>query len=201
MEQHHNHDNLQQSAQNLEKHFYAQEQCPSCTCKDIPVFLKDLHDDFHLHHDEELKLQQVSGIDNSSVLANAIDLGITVETFSALGLVPLIRVATADRKCDKKESQMILNFARINGIEEETSAYELLKFWLKEGLNPNLTLAWKNYVKTLKDTMPEVEYLELKKEIIRRCKKVARVSGTSVMGLGPITKKESDVLKDIEQSF
>ena len=191
-------ENLQDSAQKLENFFFKKEPCE---CKDIPVYLKDLHDDLHLHHDEEVKLQQVSGIDNSSVLANAIDLGITVETFSALSLVPLIRIATADYKCNKKESELILKFARRNGIEEGSSAYELLKFWLKEGLNPNLTLTWKDYLKNLKVTMPDVEYAELKKEILWRCKKVARVSGASVMGLGPITKKESDVLKDIEQSF
>lgn len=163
--------------------------------------LKSINEDHHLHHSEELKLQSVSGIQNSSVLANAIDLGITAENLSAINLIPLIKVATADQKCDEKERDIILKLATDSGVEEESEAYELIQHWLDNGFNPNLTITWKNYLKTLKERMPECEYNELKRQVLKKCKKVAKASHTSMLGLGPISKKEQNAIRAIELSF
>lgn len=149
------------------------------------------------HHDQELALRSISGITNKSVLDNAIDLGITVETFGALTLIPLLKVAWADHICDIKESKVILQFAEENGIENESSGYKLLELWLDNEINPNLYIAWKSYVEVLKEKLTEPEIEALHDEVIGRAKKVAKASG-GFLGIGSISNEEACVLKELD---
>lgn len=161
--------------------------------------LKRLNEDHTFHYDEEQKLKKVSGISNPSILANAIDLGVTAENLFALNFIPLIKVACADQRCDKREREVILTIAIKSGIKEHSSTYELVEHWLNTGYNPNLSLIWACYLEVLKTRMELTEYKDFKREIIKNCRKVAKTSGTSLMGLGPISKKESTAIKRIEE--
>ncbi len=149
------------------------------------------------HHDQEIALRSISGITNKSVLDNAIDLGITVETFGALTLIPLLKVAWADHICDLKESKVILRFAEEAGIEKSSSGYKLLELWLDNEINPNLYIAWKSYVEVLKEKLTHQEIQALHDEVIVRARKVAKASG-GFLGIGAINKMEADVLAELD---
>lgn len=149
------------------------------------------------HHDQELALRSISGITNKSVLDNAIDLGITVETFGALCLIPLLKVAWADHICDLNESKVILKFASKYGLENGSSGYKLLELWLTYEINPNLYIAWKSYVEVLKEKLTEHEIHALHDEVIERARKVAKASG-GFLGIGSISNEEADVLKELD---
>ena len=150
--------------------------------------------------DQVIDLMSLSGITKKSVLDNAIKLGINPATFSALSLIPLLKVAWADDFCDKKERKVILQFAEENGIKNDSQAYSLLQSWLEKEINSNLFIAWENYLLSLKKTLTKVELEELKEEIIDRATSVARASG-GFLGIGSICNEENNVLHELEIIF
>ena len=180
-------DQFRKRGKELEDMFFSQEDAR----------LTDQLNEQKEHHDQELALKSISGITNKSVLDNAIDLGITVETFGALTLIPLLKVAWADHICDIKESKVILQFAEETGLEKNSSGYKLLELWLENAINPNLYIAWKSYVEVLKEklTPPEIEALH--EEVIERARKVARASG-GFLGIGAISDEEACVLEALD---
>jgi hypothetical protein len=150
--------------------------------------------------DQIFALKSLSGIHNKSVLDNAIKLGMNATTFSALTLVPLLKVAWSDNNCDQKESHVILEFAEENGIELNSAPYKLLQSWLAKEINSNLFLIWKEYVHSLEETLTQVELNEIKDEIIGRATAVARASG-GILGIGSISDVEEKVLNELEVFF
>lgn len=153
-----------------------------------------------IHHDQEHALRSISGIKNKSILDNAIDLGITVETFAALTLIPLLKVAWSDHLCDKNESSLILKFAHKAGVDADSPGYKLLQLWLSNEINPNLYITWKSYVEVLKEKLTAPEIKVLREEVIGRAKSVARASG-GFLGLGSVSHVEDLVLRDLESVF
>jgi hypothetical protein len=150
--------------------------------------------------DQTFSLSSLSGITNRSVLDNAIKLGMNASTFSALCLIPLLKVAWADKLCDQQERHVILGFASESGIKKESPAYKLLGSWLEKDVNPNLFIAWKEYITSLQDTLTQVEMNEFKHEIIGRAITVAKASG-GVLGIGSISDVEENVLQELDELF
>jgi hypothetical protein len=150
--------------------------------------------------DKTFALRSLSGISNRTILDNAVKLGINATTFGALSLVPLLQVAWADKFCDKKETQVILDCAAEVGIKKDSAPYQLLRSWLLKDINPNLFIAWKAYVHTLQETLTQVELNELKDEIIGRARSVARASG-GILGIGSISSVEKDAIHQLEIVF
>ncbi|MCO4792743.1 MAG: hypothetical protein KC493_03465 [Bacteriovoracaceae bacterium] len=181
-------DKLRERGQALEDMFFNKED------DNLVAHLKEQKE----HHDQELALRSISGITNKSVLDNAIDLGITVETFGALTLIPLLKVAWADHICDIKESKVILKFAQEAGIEESSSGYKLLEIWIDNEINPNLYLAWKSYVEVLKEKLTPIEIKALHDEVIGRAKSVAKASG-GFLGIGAVSSEEANVLHELDE--
>jgi hypothetical protein len=150
--------------------------------------------------DEIFSLRSLSGINNKSVLHNAINLGMNAKTFSALTLIPLLKVAWADDLCDQKEQTIILEFAEESGILKGSPPYLLLESWLAKEINANLFIAWKEYVSSLEETLTQVELSEIKEEVIGRATAVARASG-GILGIGSISDVEEKVLKELDVLF
>ncbi len=183
--------NLKEHGQNLEKIFFPEEDD-----ENFSTFIENQQKD----KDDAEALRSLSGITSKSILDNAIKLGINSTTFSALALIPLLKVAWADRLCDQKESLIILKFAKEHGIQENSPAYQLLNSWGQKSINPNLFIAWKSYVMFLQETLTQVELNEFKNEIIGKARKVAKASG-GFLGIGSISHSEEDILLELEQCF
>lgn len=186
---------------NLDQHNHINEQStrhPQIG-DDLLNRLKKMNEDCHLHHDEEVRLKCASGIQAPSILANAIDMGITADNFLAIHLLPIIRIAKADQKIGEKKKKFIYQVATKFGFSKDQASWELIEHWLESDYNPNLTLTWRDFVKVQKEMLSPIEYEELKRGILYKCRKVVKSSG--LIGIGPMTKKESEVFRDIEQSF
>lgn len=183
-------DSLKERGKHLEDMFFHDQD------KRLSELIKREKED----RDQVLELMSLSGITKRSVLDNAIKLGINANTFSALSLIPLLKVAWADHLCDIKESKVILRFAEENGIKKDSAAFKLLENWLAKEINPNLFIAWKNYVLSLQETLTRVELLEFKEEIIDRATEVAKASG-GFLGIGSICEEENHVLHELEILF
>lgn len=180
----------------LEKGLFLEEIFTSDHDKELTILIEKQK----VERDQTFCLSSLSGITNRSVLDNAIKLGMNASTFSALCLIPLLKVAWADHLCDQQEGHVILEFASDNGITREGPAYRLLSSWLEKDVNPNLFIAWKEYVFTLQETLTQVEMNEFRDEIIGRAIAVAKASG-GVFGIGSISDEEDHVLKELEELF
>ena len=78
------------------------------------------------------KLSEKTGITNEVILQALQDLGYDHETVRLLHLMPVIYVAWADGKMKEKERNMILEVAKLGGIDEGSKAHERLSGLLQE---------------------------------------------------------------------
>ncbi len=93
--------------------------------------------------EQEETLATITGIQDENLLHQLTDNGVTVETITAMSLIPLIYVAWADHIMNVEEQEAILKGAESQGIIAGTSAYELLKSWFQEKPSATLYIAWK----------------------------------------------------------
>lgn len=143
----------------------------------------------------------VWGIEDPTVLERLLRLGLTTETVAALSLTPLIEVAWADGKVDKKERAAVLAAAEQYGLERSDVSYLLLEGRLAERPGPELLDTWKTYVRMLARALDKETVATLRGELMARARQVAEASG-GLLGLGSkISSQELAKLDELEQSF
>src|SRR5690606_28556710 len=99
------------------------------------------------------------------------------ETFAAMSLVPLVRVAWADRQVQQREREAILQAAAASGVEENSPAREMLDDWLETPPGEELMEAWKGYVRALVQNASAEDRQALKDSIVERARHVAEAAG------------------------
>jgi uncharacterized tellurite resistance protein B-like protein len=143
----------------------------------------------------------VWGIEDPTVLERLLRLGLSTETVAALSLTPLIEVAWADGKVDKKERAAVLAAAEQYGLERSDISYLLLEGRLAERPAPELLDTWKTYVRMLARALDKEIVATLRGEMMARARQVAEASG-GLLGLGSkISSRELAKLDELEQSF
>ncbi|MBW2229457.1 MAG: hypothetical protein JRG92_10680 [Deltaproteobacteria bacterium] len=143
----------------------------------------------------------VWGISDDAVLGKLVDLGLTSDTVAAISLTPLVAVAWADGKLDKKERAAVLEAAREYGLEPGDVSYLLLEGRLAERPDPELMDTWRNYIRMMSKILDTESLCTLRGELIARARQVAEASG-GILGLGSkISKSELALLDELEQAF
>ena len=150
--------------------------------------------------DPVAELRAASGIEDAEVLQSLVDSGVNGVTLSAVGLIPLVTVAWADREMEQRESKAILDAASHNGIDADSPAYELLQQWLGERPEAELFEIWKDYVAALKPTLSLTAFSQLRDKVAGRSRQVAESAG-GLLGIGTISDVERKVLEQIEAAF
>jgi hypothetical protein len=177
-----------------------------------------LEEQFFREHDQELleflrsdteqesireKLSQLSGITDHRVLDELQRLGVTVESFTALMLLPLVRIAWADGWIQEDERLAILKAAKSEGIEERTPNFLLLERWLLERPEVKLYTAWEEYARAVTKELDMVSLETIKHRTLELARRIADTSG-GMLGLGlgnRITKNEEMALLDLARAF
>lgn len=163
------------------------------------VLIKELQQQAERAEGRE-RLVQMTGIQDDAVLREMLDAGIRAETLVAFSLVPVIRVAFADRVMDTAEREAVLKAAANVGITPETASHQLLSTWLDNKPDESLFEAWKHYVQALCHVAGTTRFEELKDTAIRRAREVAEAAG-GFLGLHKISAAEQAVLDEIETVF
>jgi len=176
---------------------------------------RNLEDAFFLERDRQLiarkaelrrlaetkeALASVSGIQDPEVLEFLVQLEVRPETVAALSMVPLVEVVWADGKVDDQEKQVVLDFARQQGIPEGSVGGELLARWLEQRPEPALLAAWQLYIEALCERLSAHQRQHLKDELLRNVRAAAEASG-GFLGIGKISSAEKAVLAKLESSF
>lgn len=177
---------------------------------------KALEDQFFHRHNEELRqklrdkqnrerlqaeLSRIEVFANEATLDRMIELGLSVDTWAAVSLVPLVEVAWADGTVEAKERKAVLAAAEANGVVSGSPSYDLLTGWLERKPDPALLDTWSSYVKQLCERIPPDEQRALREELIGRARHVAEAAG-GFLGLGAkISPAEEEMLDTLAAAF
>jgi hypothetical protein len=146
-------------------------------------------------------LESASGITDATVLDALIDCGITPESLTSVSLIPLVAVAWADDLMEDSEKEAILKAAATAGITSGTASYAMLESWLGARPGAELLDSWKAYISTLKSSLSEPAFVQLKGSVIGRAEDVAKSAG-GFLGLGnKVSATEEKVLKELAAAF
>jgi hypothetical protein len=141
------------------------------------------------------------GIEDAAVLDKLMELELTAETVAAISLTPLVEVAWADGKVDKKERAAVLEAARDFGLTRQDVSYMLLEGRLGERPDAELSKTWKSYVRLLARILDAATISALRDEILVRAERVAEASG-GLLGLGSkISASERSKLDELARAF
>ena len=147
------------------------------------------------------KLAEMAHIHETQVLDELIRVGITAESFVALTLVPLVRVAWADGAIQDRERDAILQAAATEGITVDSPNYRLLEVWLDERPQPALLEAWRDYAMALARDLDASSLAAIRRITMDRARRIADTSG-GILGLvSRISKEEDLALLDLDRAF
>jgi hypothetical protein len=147
------------------------------------------------------QLAEISKIHDIKVLDDLIRVGITAESFTALSLLPLVRIAWADAEIQDSERAAILQAAETEGISKDSTNYQLLKGWLDDRPDPTLLEAWREYAVELAKELDEASLAEVRRITMDRARRIAELTG-GILGLShEISKEEERALIDLARAF
>ncbi len=150
---------------------------------------------------ERTELKSSSGIEDDSVIDALLASGVNAETIAAVGLIPLVVVAWADRKMEAAESAAVLKAAIEGGISSDSESYAVIKGWLEEQPSDDLFATWKQYVAALKSTLDAEALGQLKNSVVKRATDVAEAAG-GFLGFGnKVSDVERKVIDELNEAF
>ena len=147
------------------------------------------------------ELGKASNIDDPDLLDELIRIGVTVESFTAFSLIPLVRIAWADGEVAESERVAILQAAELERILPGTANFQLLEDWLKEGPQPIMLDAWRSYARGLAKALDAKSLATVKSTTLEQARRVAQAAG-GFLGLGNrISKNEELAMQDLAHAF
>jgi len=177
---------------------------------------KALEDQFFQRHNEELKqklrdkqnreelqgeLSRIKVFANEETLDRMIELGLNIDTWAAVSLVPLVEVAWASGRVEAKERTAVLTAAEANGVLPGSPSHQLLTSWLETKPDTRLLETWAGYVKQLCTQLAPAERHALRDELIGRARHVAEAAG-GFLGLGnKVSPAEEAALEKLSGAF
>jgi len=181
--------------------------------KDARIFAereRSLEEQFFARQSEELKrrlreahekdkmreeLRRIAVVTDEQTIDRMIELGISVDTWAAISLVPLVEVAWANGTVDVKERTAVMRAAEANGVVPASPAHQILDKWLEHRPDARLLKAWGEYIVDLCVALTPEEKRGLRDELLARARAVAEASG-GFLGLGNKVSPEEQVVLD-----
>jgi len=146
--------------------------------------------------EQQAQLAKVCGVQSADVVAALVKAGIKPQTLAALSLVPLVRVAWADRTMAAEEKAAILRAAAENHCESGLAAHQLLESWLGQAPPASLFETWTHFVAELKTTCDAGHFEQLRDGVLKNAHAVAEATG-GFLGIHTVSAKEEAALAEI----
>ncbi len=186
-----NHELLADISHALEENFYRKQDDA------LLEYLRSQDDE----DSRRARIAEIAQIDDGKALDSLIQAGVTAESFIALNLYPLVRVAWADGEISEPERDAVLRAAADEGISVETPNYRLLQAWLEECPGPALQTAWQDYARALIQVLDATNLATVRNSTLKRARQVAHAAGGFLGLVNPISKNEELVLLDLAHAF
>jgi hypothetical protein len=146
-------------------------------------------------------LAAATGVRDSAVLHKLNALGITSDTFLALGLVPLVAIAWADGTLDDRERRAVIASLDTAGIGADSPAGQLVRSWLSNPPPASMLEAWSSYASALAPALSPAERNNLRDSVLGRARAVAEAAG-GFLGFGNrVSKAEEELLQKLARAF
>ncbi len=145
-------------------------------------------------------LAVASGISDETVLRSLVDQNVTAESLTSISLVPLVAVAWADGVMEENERAAILKASEAAGIAEGSASFQLIASWMDSQPGAELLQGWKDYVASMKSSLDEAAFNQIKTTVMGRAREVAEAAG-GFLGIGKTSDKESALLDELETCF
>lgn len=146
------------------------------------------------------ELAETLGVNDIELLRTLQEMGYTRATVRLLYLVPLVQMAWAEGRVSRSERELILEAARLRGIEPGSAAYERLSEWLSERPSEEFFERTLRLIGAMLQALPPEERETGKRDLVSYCAQVAEVSGGLVgfVGLGSrVCREERELLERI----
>lgn len=159
----------------------------------------------YFHKEEQLlieklrrrhQLTEATGITDEELLRDLLELGYTRETVMLLYLVPLVEVAWAEGGVAEEGRDLILEAARLRGIDEGSAAYKELSQRLKHRPSKEFFDKALRLIKTVLQILPPEEREHETQDLISYCLRIAKAShGFGFFHTGHISAEERRILE------
>jgi hypothetical protein len=145
------------------------------------------------------QLAAAVGITDEAVLDSLEAIGISVQTLTALSLVPLVTVAWADGKLAPAEREAIQQAASEANAGKD--ALTMLEGWLSSPPRAALLAAWKSYIGELLPTLDPAARASLRDQLVGGAREVAEAAG-GFLGFGnKVSSEQAAVLDELADCF
>lgn len=144
---------------------------------------------------------EISGISDDALLRRLLELNIQLDVLATISIIPLIEVAWADGKIQKKERDVILNAAEACGMGRGRIGHSLLEQWLHHRPPKGLLQSWIYYVRGLCQLLSDAERQALKTDLLGRARAVAEAAGGFLGLTSKVSLREEDMLFTLGRAF
>ena len=152
------------------------------------VFLKKI--------DKE-SIRQTTGITDERLLDDLAEMGLSGELISAFKLYPLVEVAWADGKVDRREIRAVLDAVERYSVQKGSSAFRMLENALENGPRHDSRKLWYLYAEELRKVLNPKELETFRNDLLDAARQVAQASGGIVNLAFTIDGNEKKVLDAI----
>lgn len=146
---------------------------------------------------ERRQMAEAAGTADQELLQELQELGYTRETVVLLHLLPLVQVAWAEWGVSTKERNLILQVARLRGVEPGGAAYEQLINWLDHRPSEEFAEKTLRLISAILQALPPEKRDESKRDLVGYCTRVAEVSGGMLGFANKISDDERTMLQHI----
>lgn len=146
---------------------------------------------------ERRQMAEAAGTADQELLQELQQLGYTRETVVLLHLLPLVQVAWAEWGVSTKERNLILQVARLRGVEPGGAAYEQLINWLDHRPSEEFAEKTLRLTSAILQALPPEKRDESKRDLVAYCTRVAEVSGGMLGFANKISDDERTMLQHI----
>ncbi len=146
------------------------------------------------------KLKEATGLADPKILDRLIALQVRGETMAAFWLYPLIEVAWADGKLDRRERDAILEAAVAGGIAKGSPGFDALEAGMADGPTEAKRKVWFAYARDLSARLDPNERRLVREDLLRRARAVAEASG-GILGVARVSANEQRVLDSVAECF
>ncbi len=147
-------------------------------------------------------LKEKLQVDDTELLEEIGNLGVTSETGAALLLAPLVQVAWVDGVVTDREREAVLELAASRGVPPGSPAHAKLVEWLDQRPPDRLFDVALTTIKVGLSVLPPAERREREQRVENACRHVAVASGglAGLFGMGgEINKLEAKLLETITE--
>lgn len=152
------------------------------------------------NENQKQELSEFLCIADEDILNSLQELGYSRDTVFLLFLVPLVHVGWIDGYVTEKERELILEIARVRGLDEDTTAEAQLLAWLENRPSEEFFQKTLTLIRNIFEVWPHAASDIRKRNLAYFCDLIANASG-GFLGFGKVSAAQRELLDKISDEL